>query len=151
MPNVLQLGEHAAEAIRELNHRTRDRGALADPVEFSWLLADLATMAGRLPQLLDQLDHWLRHEHDTGHLRADNHADPGELVCATTAALSQAEPSTTATPSPPRSTPHTNTSPTQRPHSRQTPKPKINTSQGVSFQPQQRGQFSAAVDKPPAF
>jgi hypothetical protein len=91
VPPVLQLGEHAAEAIRELNHRTRDRGALADPGEFSWLLSDLAAMASRLPQLLDQLEGWLRHEHDTGHIRADDNTDPGQLVRAITAQLSQAE------------------------------------------------------------
>jgi hypothetical protein len=91
MASVGQLGEHAAEAIRELNHRTRDHAALADPVEFSWLLSDLAAMASRLPQLLDQLDRWLRHEHDEGRIRADDNTDPGQLVCLTTAQLHQAE------------------------------------------------------------
>jgi hypothetical protein len=90
MASVLQLGEHAAEAIRELNHRTRARDAFADPVEFSWLLSDLTAMAGRLPQLLDQLDRWLRHEHDAGHLRADTDTDPGELVCLATTQLTRA-------------------------------------------------------------
>jgi hypothetical protein len=91
MASVPQLGEHAAETIRELNHRTRHHGALADPVELSWLLSDLAAMASRLPQLLDQLDRWLRHEHHAGRVRADDNTDPGQLVCLTTAQLHQAE------------------------------------------------------------
>jgi hypothetical protein len=86
-PGVLHLGEQAAEAIRELNHRTRHLDALADPAELSWLLADLAATAGRLPQLLDQLRTWLNHEHDNDRLRADTDANPADLVTLTAAEL----------------------------------------------------------------
>ncbi|MDQ2708350.1 MAG: hypothetical protein M3Z25_12220 [Actinomycetota bacterium] len=86
-PGVLNLGEQAAEAIRELNHRTRHHDALADPAELSWLLADLAATANRLPQLLDQLRTWLHHEHDTDRLRADTDTDPADLIALTDAQL----------------------------------------------------------------
>lgn len=82
-PAVRHLGEQAAAAIRELNHRTRHHDTLADPAELSWLLADLAATAHRLPQLLDQLRAWLHHEHDTNSLRADTDTDPADLVALT--------------------------------------------------------------------
>ena len=53
-----QLGWQAAEAIRTLNHRTHPPTA-ADPTEVYELLAALAAMAYRLPQLLGQLSRWL--------------------------------------------------------------------------------------------
>jgi uncharacterized membrane protein YccC len=89
-PGVLHLGEHAARAIRDLNHLTRHPDALADPAELSQLLADLATMASRLPQLLDQLHSWLRHEHHAAHLRADTDADPGALATLAAEQLTRA-------------------------------------------------------------
>ena len=89
-PGVLKLAEHAAQAIRELNHRTRDHDAIADPAEICWLLADLAALAYRLPQLLDQLGRWLHLEHDAAPLRADNDTDPGELVGLAAAQLTRA-------------------------------------------------------------
>jgi hypothetical protein len=87
---VLHLGEQAAEALRDLNHLTRGRDAFADPAELSRLLAELAVMASRLPQLLDQLCCWLRHEHDAAAMRADTNADPAELVCLAAAHLTRA-------------------------------------------------------------
>ncbi len=86
-PGVLHLGEQAAEAIRELNHRTRHLDALADPAELSWLLADLSATAQRLPQLLDQLRNWLHHEPAHGRLRADTDTHPDQLIALADAQL----------------------------------------------------------------
>jgi hypothetical protein len=86
-PRVLHLGEQAAEAIRELNHRTRHLDAFTDPAELSRLLADLATTAHRLPQLLDQLRTWINHERDNDRLRADADANPADHVALAAAEL----------------------------------------------------------------
>ena len=72
------------------NHLTRGRDAFADPAELSRLLAELAVMASRLPQLLDQLRCWLQHEHDAAPMRADTNTDPAELVCLAAAHLTRA-------------------------------------------------------------
>ncbi|WP_395729715.1 hypothetical protein [Nakamurella sp.] len=61
---VLRLAERAAEAVRELNHRTRDPGVFTGPAQLYRLIGELALVAARLPQLLDQLDHWLSAELD---------------------------------------------------------------------------------------
>ncbi len=45
----------SAEAIRFLNHATRPGAAQIDVVDVYDLLAELAVLAGRLPQLLGQL------------------------------------------------------------------------------------------------
>jgi hypothetical protein len=85
------LGEQAAEAIRGLNHLTRRSDAFTDPAELSWLLADLAAMADRLPQLFGQLHSWLSQQHRAAPLRADTDADPGVLVASTAAQLTRAQ------------------------------------------------------------
>lgn len=90
MSAVLRLGEQAANALRELNHRTRDSDAFADPAELCWLLADLNTTTQRIPQLLAQLSRWLGQHHAHSTFRADNGDCPGELVAAVTAALTDA-------------------------------------------------------------
>jgi hypothetical protein len=89
-PRVLHVAEHVAESLRDLNHLTRGCDAFADPAELSQLLAELAVMTSRLPQLLDQLRCWLRHEHDAAPLRADTNADPAELICLAAAHLTRA-------------------------------------------------------------
>ena len=53
---VLELAERAAEAVRVLNHHTRDPRAFSGPAGLYRLVGDLAVLAGRLPQLLGQLD-----------------------------------------------------------------------------------------------
>ena len=87
---MLRLGEQAAEAIRDLNHRTRGQDAFADPTELCCLLADLNATAYRLPQLLSQLDVWLSHEHAHARVRTDNSTHPDALVAAASAALTDA-------------------------------------------------------------
>jgi hypothetical protein len=80
--HVLELAGRAAEAVRELNHLTRDPGAFTGPAELYRLVGELAVLAGRLPQLLGQLDHWLQTEHDAGRVRSDTGTDPGRIVAA---------------------------------------------------------------------
>ena len=88
--HVLDLAARAAEALRALNHRTRDPGAFTGPAELYRLVGELAVLAGRLPQLLGQLDRWLRAEHDAGRIRADTGPGPGGIVAASGAELADA-------------------------------------------------------------
>lgn len=85
-----QLGWQAAEAIRTLNHRTHPPTA-ADPTEVYELLAALAAMAYRLPQLLGQLSRWLQTEQAADRLRADTPAaDPAEITATAAHELTRA-------------------------------------------------------------
>jgi len=91
--DALSLGEQAAETIRSLNHLTRGPGAFADPADACQLVAALATMTGRLPQLLGQIATWLHSELHAGRLRADTTAhtdDPAELLTLAATCLTQA-------------------------------------------------------------
>jgi hypothetical protein len=90
MTDSLELAGQAAEAIRELNHRTRGADAFTGPAELYRLVAELAVLAGRLPQLLGQLDRWLRIEHGAGRVRSDDYADPGPAVRGAAADLTDA-------------------------------------------------------------
>jgi hypothetical protein len=90
MNAVLRLGEQAADALRELNHHTRNSDALTGPAEMCWLLADLNAIAQRLPQLLAQLSRWLNQQHANATFRADNNDCPDELVAAAIAVLTHA-------------------------------------------------------------
>lgn len=60
-----------ADAVRYLNHATLDRpkDALNYPADLDRVIAHLETMAQRMPQLLDQLQGWLRNE--TGACRTE--------------------------------------------------------------------------------
>jgi hypothetical protein len=54
-----------AEAVRYLNHATQGRAgreALHYPSHLDRVVASLATMAQRMPQLLEQMESWLRNE-----------------------------------------------------------------------------------------
>ena len=67
------LADQAAHAIRLLNHRTRlGIGGPVDPADAAEIIAALATMTARLPQLLGQLAGWLEHEHHHSRLRVDD-------------------------------------------------------------------------------
>ncbi|MDP9325006.1 MAG: hypothetical protein M3O87_00525, partial [Candidatus Dormibacteraeota bacterium] len=91
---VADLADHAAHAIRLLNHRTRPATAdMADPAEAAEIIAALASMTSILPQLLGQLAGWLAHEHSYGRLRVDALAplpDPAQTVHALTSSLQHA-------------------------------------------------------------
>jgi len=65
---VLEVAEAASEAIRVLNEQTRHHEALESPEDADVVVSALATMAHRLPQLLDQVGHWLEAEAQAGHL-----------------------------------------------------------------------------------
>ena len=65
---VLEVAEAASEAIRVLNEQTRHHEALESPEDADVVVSALATMAHRLPQLLDQVGHWLDAEAQAGHL-----------------------------------------------------------------------------------
>jgi hypothetical protein len=88
--HALGLAGRAAEAVRELNHLTRDPGVFTGPAELYRLVGELAVLAGRVPQLLGQLDRWLREEHDAGRVRVDTGTDPGPIVAAAGADLADA-------------------------------------------------------------
>ena len=64
---VLEVAEALAEAVRVLNHQTL-HGALESPEDADVVVSALATMAHRLPQLLDQVGHWLEAEEAAGRL-----------------------------------------------------------------------------------
>ncbi len=61
-----QVAERAAEAIRSLNHLTRPGAVELDVTDVYDVLAELALLAGRLPQALRQLEDLLDQlvEHD---------------------------------------------------------------------------------------
>ena len=80
----------AAEAVRALIHLTLGRRALSEPAELDRLVAELAIMAGRLPQLLRQLRGWLDAEQHAGRLRSDDTTDPARIVDRATAELAEA-------------------------------------------------------------
>jgi hypothetical protein len=137
---TLDLADRAAEAVRELNHRTRSAGAFSGPAELYRLVAELVLLAGRLPQLLDQLDQWLHTEHDAGRLRTDNRTDPSPAV--RDAATHLADAGNAA-----HELAHILASAQQCLAHLGTTKP----TKGVSFQPLKGGQFSSAVDRPQPF
>src|SRR6478609_2495879 len=62
----------------------------ARPAELYRLVAELAVLAGGLPQLLGQLDRWLHIDHDAGRVRSDDHADAGRAVRGAAADLAGA-------------------------------------------------------------
>lgn len=89
-----QCADHAEQAIRVLNHRIRPAvGQLTDPVQAAEVIAALASLAGMLPQLLDQLTCWLLDQQHAGRLRVDSFAPLPEVagsVHATAGALARA-------------------------------------------------------------
>ena len=85
--STAELAESAAQAVRELNHRTRSQDTFTGPADLYRLAAELVLLVDGLPQLLGQLAHWLHTEHDAGRLRSDNATDPGPAVADATAEL----------------------------------------------------------------
>lgn len=61
---TIEVAELAAEAIRYLNTATLDapRDAITCPQDLDRVIASLATMAQRMPQVLNQAASWLRAE-----------------------------------------------------------------------------------------
>lgn len=89
-PSTDELAATAAQAVRELNHRTRGSDAFTGPAELYRLVGELVLLVDGLPQLLNQLGRWLHVEHDGDRVRSDNSTDPGPTVCRATAQLADA-------------------------------------------------------------
>jgi hypothetical protein len=87
---AVELAAAAAEAVRTLNHHTQGPHPLSGPAELDRLVAELAMMANRLPQLLRQLGGWLHTEQHAGRIRSDNSTDPARIVSRAAAELTQA-------------------------------------------------------------
>jgi hypothetical protein len=98
---VGHVAARAADAIRLLNHLTRPgAGGLAEPCDAAEVIADLAAMTWRLPQLLGQLARWLEGELQNGSLRVDELSplpDPDEAVLTLTQSLQHASESLRST------------------------------------------------------
>ncbi len=85
---LTQWAETAEQAVRVLTHRTRPAlGELTDPVHAAEVIADLASLAAMLPQLLDQLARWLLEQQNDGRLRVEGLAPHSELCQAVHAAV----------------------------------------------------------------
>lgn len=89
-PSTVELAATTAQAIRDLNHRTRGPDAFPGPAELYRLVTELVLLVDGLPQLLNQLGRWLHAEHDADRVRSDNHADPGPTVSRATAHMADA-------------------------------------------------------------
>ena len=137
---TLELADQAAQAVRELNHRTRGAGTFTGPAEIYRLVAELALLVGGIPQLLGQLDQWLHNEHHAGHLRTDNRTDPSRAVRDAAAQLTDAGDAANDLAqilvSAQQCLAHLGAT-----------KPTAPPTKGVSFQPLKGGQSSTAVDK----
>lgn len=136
---TLELADTAAQAIREINHRTRDADAFTGPAELYRLVAELALLVGGLPQLLGQLDQWLHTEHHADRLRTDNRTDPGRAVRDAAAQLADAGDAA-------HDLAHILASAQQCLAHLGATKPTAPPTKGVSFQPPKGGQYSTAVD-----
>jgi len=93
-PTLTQWAQLGEQAVRVLTHRTRPAvGELSDPGDAAEIIADLASAAAMLPQLLDQLARWLLDQQHDGRLRVDflaPHGDVGQAVHAAVGALAHA-------------------------------------------------------------
>lgn len=91
---LTQWAELAEHAVRLLTHRTRTAvSELTDPAQAAEVIAELASLAAMLPQLLDQLASWLLGQQHEGRLRVDclaPHSDVGQSVQAIVGALAHA-------------------------------------------------------------
>ena len=66
---VAEVADAFAEAVRVLNHLTRDHAALEYPSEADRLIRGISTAASRLPQLLGQVSAWVNAEYAAGRIR----------------------------------------------------------------------------------
>jgi hypothetical protein len=78
----------AAEAIRYLNHASA-KGGITDPATIGAVTASLATVAYRLPQLLNSISEWLRAETAAGRIADDHRRSPDQLTARIRAAITQ--------------------------------------------------------------
>jgi hypothetical protein len=87
--DTVGVGGLAAEAVRYLSYAA-PRGGVTDPATIATVLADLATTAYQLPQLVGVLGDWLEAEAAGGRLGGDRRRPPAQLADRVRAAMSQA-------------------------------------------------------------
>lgn len=80
----------AAEAVRALNHATRRPDGYAWPSDVYAVVGDLAVMASRLPQALEQSGRWLQAASTAGRVGHDAGVDPAAAVADVLADLDEA-------------------------------------------------------------
>ena len=83
---AVELAASASEAIRGINHLTRDAGSLRYPSEVYQALGSLTEMVGRLPQALQQIEALLQKWIEAGDVSIDAGEFSGDPVAAVTAA-----------------------------------------------------------------
>jgi hypothetical protein len=69
---ALLHADHAAEAIRQLNHATLPGREALDGIEVYWTLGHLVDVVNRLPQALEQIAGLVERYHADGVLRVDD-------------------------------------------------------------------------------
>ena len=84
---TLELAEAFAQAVRVLNHVTRDHAALGHPADADTLIREITTAVSRLPQLLGQVGTWLRDEQALGRIQVTGGDWEGNPAAAVVAAL----------------------------------------------------------------
>lgn len=84
------LADGAAEAIRAMNHLTRDGQGLEYPSDVYDVVASVKIMSERLPQLFGQLTEWLWAEHAAGRVGHDSGGDAGLNVAGAESYLADA-------------------------------------------------------------
>lgn len=87
---VTTLACAAAEAIRNLNHATRDPASLGQPSTAYDLTGALSVAAARLPQLITQITAYLNHALTGGRLGHDLGEDPALAVAVAVTFLGDA-------------------------------------------------------------
>jgi len=90
------LARTAAEAIRGLNHATRQEAGLGQPSAAYAVIGALALAASRLPQAFTQITRWLDQALAAGRLGHDLGGDPAEAIGATGIFLGDASMSAAA-------------------------------------------------------
>ena len=83
---VLEVAEAFSQAVRVMNHLTRDHAALRYPSEVDGLVCYLSAAAAMTPQLLGQVSRWLAVEQEAGRVRVPAGEHAGNPVRAVAAA-----------------------------------------------------------------
>lgn len=65
---TLEVASALALSVQVLNHLTREHAALECPQHADRVIREIATAAGRLPQLLEQVNAWLAAEQEAGRI-----------------------------------------------------------------------------------
>jgi hypothetical protein len=87
---AIRYAERAAEAVRSLNHATIRSGGYEWPADVYVVVGDLAVLAGRLPQALEQAGRWMQRAAAAGRVGHDAGVDPAAAVANVLADLDEA-------------------------------------------------------------